>query len=99
MRSCECRAARSPGRDRKISSFGSASSEAGSDALPQWYNRDGTPHSASMHIEASRDNAAREDPAVRYLQRLHASLGAALAIVIALHVLSLIRTRKKRSNG
>lgn len=68
-------------------------------ALPQWYNRDGAPHSASTHIEASRDNAAREDPAVRYLARLHASLATALGIVIALHVLSLIRTRKDRSNG
>jgi cytochrome b561 len=68
-------------------------------ALPQWYNRDGANHSASMHIEASRENAAREDPVVRYLARLHASLGAALSIVIALHVLSLIRTRKQSSDG
>ncbi len=68
-------------------------------ALPQWYNRDGAPDAATAHLEASRDNAAREDPAVRYLARLHASLAAALAIVIALHVLSLIRTRKERSNG
>jgi cytochrome b561 len=68
-------------------------------ALPQWYNREGAPHSSSTHIEASRENVAREDPVVRYLARLHASLGAALALVIALHVLLLIRTRKQRSDG
>lgn len=66
-------------------------------ALPQWYHQEGAAHSGSGDSEAAReDAAAREAPVVRYLARLHASLGAALAIVIALHLISVIRTRKRR---
>ncbi len=65
-------------------------------ALPQWYHQEGAAHSGSSDSEAAREHAAREAPVVRYLARLHASLGAALAIVIALHLISVIRTRKRR---
>jgi cytochrome b561 len=68
-------------------------------ALPQWYHREGAAHSGSTDSEVSREDAAQEVPVVRYLTRLHASLGAALAIVIALHLLSVIRTRKQRTDG
>jgi cytochrome b561 len=68
-------------------------------ALPQWYQHEGAAHSGSTDSEVAREDAAREAPVVRYLTRLHASLGAALAIVIALHLLSAIRTRKQRTGG
>ena len=68
-------------------------------ALPQWYHSEGAAHSNSTDSEVSREDAAQEAPVVRYLARVHASLGAALTIVIALHVLSVIRTRKQRTDG
>ncbi len=68
-------------------------------ALPQWYHQEGTEHSGSADPEVTREDEAREAPVVRYLNRLHASLGAALAIVIALHLLSVIRTRTRRAYG
>lgn len=68
-------------------------------ALPQWYHQDGAVHSGSTDSQVGRENAAREASVVRYLARLHASLGAALAMVIALHLLSVFRTRKQRKDG
>jgi cytochrome b561 len=65
-------------------------------ALPQWYYREGAAHSGSTGSEVSHEVAPQEPPIIRHLRRLHASLGAALAIVITLHLLSLIRARKKR---
>jgi cytochrome b561 len=65
-------------------------------ALPQWYHQEGAAHPGSTDSETTREHAAREAPVVRHLARLHASLGAALAIVIALHLISVIRTRKRR---
>ena len=68
-------------------------------ALPQWYHSEGAAHSNSTDSEVSREDAAQEAPIVRYLARLHTSLGAALAFVIALHLLSVIRSRKQRTDG
>ena len=68
-------------------------------ALPQWYQQEGAAPSGSTDSEVAREDAAREAPVVRQLTRLHASLGAALAIVIALHILSVMRTRKQPTNG
>ena len=68
-------------------------------ALPQWYHQQGAEHSGSTDSQVDHENATREAPVVRYLARLHASLGAALAIVIALHLLSVFRTRKQRTDG
>jgi cytochrome b561 len=68
-------------------------------ALPQWYHQEVAVHSGSSDPEADREHAAREAPVVRYLARLHASLGAALAIVIALHLISVVGTRKRRIGG
>jgi cytochrome b561 len=65
-------------------------------ALPQWYNQKDAALSASIDSEATREHSAREAPLIRYLARLHASLGAALAIVMALHLISVIRARKQR---
>jgi len=68
-------------------------------ALPQWYQQEGAEHSGSTDSQVDRENAARAAPVVRYLARLHASLGAALAIVIALHLLTVFRTRRQRTHG
>jgi cytochrome b561 len=68
-------------------------------ALPQWYNQEAADHSGSTDSGAAREDAAREAPVVRNLKRLHASLGAALTIAIALHLLSAIRTRQQRTDG
>jgi cytochrome b561 len=63
-------------------------------ALPQWYHREGAAPSVSTHSEVYRGNAAQAAPAVRYLTRLHASLAAALAIIVALHLVSALSARK-----
>ena len=68
-------------------------------ALPQWYHPEDAAHSNSTDYEVSREDAAQEAPVVRHLTRLHGSLSAALTIVIALHLLSVIRTRKQRTDG
>ena len=68
-------------------------------ALPQWYHQEGAVHLGATDSQVDRETAAQEAPVVRYLARLHASLGAALAIVIALHLLSVFRTRKQRTDG
>jgi cytochrome b561 len=68
-------------------------------ALPQWYHQESAAHSSVSDFEAAREHAAGELPVDRYLARLHASLGAGLAVVIALHLLSVIRTRKQRIDG
>jgi len=63
-------------------------------ALPQWFYQEGATHLGSTASEKSREGAARESPAVKYLAPVHSSLGVALALVIALHLLSIIWTRK-----
>ena len=68
-------------------------------ALPQWYHREAVAHSDSTDSEVSREHAVQEAPVIRYLTRLHASLGAALAVAVALHLLSSIRTRKQRTDA
>ena len=68
-------------------------------ALPQWYHQENASDSGSRDPEAAREDATREAPVVRELTRLHASLGAALATVIALHLLSVLRTRKQRTQS
>jgi len=64
--------------------------------LSQWYNRDGVENPGSMHSEVSREDLAQKDPMFRYLTRLHGSLGAALALVIVLHLVLVIRARTQR---
>jgi cytochrome b561 len=68
-------------------------------ALPQWYHQEGAEHSGSTDSAVPREYSAREAPVLGILKRLHTSLGAALAIVIALHLLSVVRTRKQRTDG
>jgi cytochrome b561 len=65
-------------------------------ALPQWYNQQDATLPASIDSQATREHAVREAPVVRYLARLHGSLGAALAIVVALHFISVVRARNQR---
>ena len=67
-------------------------------ALPQSYHQEGAAHSGSTEPEISCEDAAQEAPVVRNLTQLPASLGAALAILIALHLLSVIRTRKQHTD-
>ena len=71
----------------------------GMPALPQWYHQGGAPHLGSTHSEASRENAVQKDPVVPDLSRLHASLSAALAVVIALHLISLFKYREADAAG
>jgi len=66
-------------------------------ALPQWYHQEGAEHPGSALSAVTREDTAREAPAVRYLNRLHKSLGAALAMVIALHLLWVIKPRRRRT--
>ena len=61
-------------------------------ALPQWYHRE-----AASHPGPGGD-AAQED-SVRHLQQLHASLGALLAVVVVLHLLSAASSRKQHPVG
>jgi cytochrome b561 len=68
-------------------------------ALPQWYHQESAAHSGSADSAEPPKVAAREAPVIRYLTLLHASLGAALAMVVALHLLSIIRTRNQRADG
>ncbi len=65
-------------------------------ALPQWYHHEGGAHSGSKDSGIYRENAAQQAALVRNLKRLHAGLGSALAIVVALHLLSAIGTRRRR---
>lgn len=68
-------------------------------ALPQWYHQEHAARSGSTNTEINRNDAAREAPVVLYFTRLHAGLGAALAIVIALHLFFLMNgTRKRRTD-
>ncbi len=68
-------------------------------ALPQWYHQEAAEHSGSTDSGGTREAAVQKVRIVRNLARLHASLGAALAIVIPLHLLTVFRPRKRRTDG
>jgi cytochrome b561 len=67
--------------------------------LPQWYHQESTSPSMAAQSEASRDYPSRKGPLISNLARLHASLNAALALVIALHIILTVRNFRARNGG
>jgi cytochrome b561 len=63
--------------------------------LPQWLHQQDAAQSISADSEAARETSSQNAAVVRQLSRLHASLAAALAIVVVLHLLPVIRSRMR----
>ena len=67
--------------------------------LPQWYHQESTSPSMAAHSEVSRDYPSRKGPLISNLARLHASLNAALALIIALHIILTVRNFRAHNGG
>lgn len=67
--------------------------------LPQWHHQESASPSMAAHSEVSRDYPSRKGPLISNLARLHASLNAALALVIALHIILTVRNFRARNGG
>jgi cytochrome b561 len=63
--------------------------------LPQWLFQQDATHSVAADPETSRQDGSQNAAVVRALSRLHASLAAALAIVVVLHLLPVIKSRMR----
>jgi cytochrome b561 len=70
----------------------------GMPALPQWYYRDALQQSTPVRESNSRGTSSNDKPIVTYLVRIHATLAAALSVVVVIHVFTVIRDPARRRN-
>jgi cytochrome b561 len=68
-------------------------------ALPQWYQQQDAPREETSAARIVRAESVPDTPVVRLLAKVHAGLGAALALVIVLHLFSTIGDRVRRNDG
>lgn len=68
----------------------------GMPALPQWYYQEAPQQSTAVRTSDSRGTPSNDKPIVTYLVRIHATLAAALSVVIVIHVFAVIRDRALR---
>ena len=65
-------------------------------ALPQWYFHETVPESAANRELVVHEKSSSDTSVVTYLARIHATLAAALAAVVAIHIFTVFRDRVRR---
>jgi cytochrome b561 len=67
-------------------------------ALPQWYYREAVQQSTPIRGSDSHEAKSNEESVVTILNRIHATLAAALSAIVVIHVFSVLRDRPWRRN-
>ncbi len=67
-------------------------------ALPQWYFHAVTQESTANRETIVHETTPSDTSVVTYLARIHATLAAALSVVVAIHIFMVIRDRVRRRN-
>ena len=67
-------------------------------ALPQWYFHDAAQQSTAIRAASPSETTPGDTSLVVNLIRIHAALAAALFLVVALHIFTVIRARTRRDS-
>ena len=67
-------------------------------ALPQWYFQEAAQQSTAIRAASPSETTPSDTPVVVNLIRIHAALAAALFLVAALHIFTVIRVRARRDS-